>query len=150
MKKSAPLALAGAAVAVALAWVLIAGEGSSSRTARHDAPTGVSKAGASDAGFVVHVDPSTGAFTASSPQAVRVDVDRVLQNALSTSSEGLVEVANPVPGGGVMVDLRGRFQNAMVATVDESGGLGATCVSTISEKTASDSTDSAEEGGGRR
>lgn len=150
MKKAAPLALAGAAVAVALAWVLIANEGGGSRSARDDALTGASTSGASEAGFVVHVDPSTGTFTASSPQPVRVDVDMVLQNALSTSSDGLVEVANPVPGGGVMVDLRGRFQNAMVATVDESGGLGATCVSTISEKSESDDADSAEEGGGRR
>ncbi len=37
-----------------------------------------------------------------------------MQKALSTSGEGLVETASPVPGGGVMVNLKGRFRSATV------------------------------------
>jgi hypothetical protein len=51
-----------------------------------------------------------------------------LESALNASSEGLVEVPSPVAGGGVMVDLKGRFQNTFVATVDGAGQVDATCV----------------------
>jgi hypothetical protein len=41
--------------------------------------------------------------------------------ALSTSSEGLVETLSPAPGGGVMVDLQGRFRSPLIATRDAEG-----------------------------
>lgn len=62
-----------------------------------------------------------------SPQAT--DVRAILGNAVSTSSQGLVETPSPVPGGGVMVDLQGRFQNAMTMQIDEHGNVTAPCVS---------------------
>lgn len=43
----------------------------------------------------------------------------------STSHEGLVEVA--APGGGMMVDLRGRFQHAMTASLTPTGNVTAQC-----------------------
>ena len=40
---------------------------------------------------------------------------------LSTSDVGLVET--PLPGGGSMVDLRGRFRHMAVATVADDGTI---------------------------
>lgn len=45
--------------------------------------------------------------------------DSTLREALRTDSEGLVE--EPSPGGGTLVDLRGRFQNVLVARVGADG-----------------------------
>lgn len=47
----------------------------------------------------------------------------------STSSDGLKET--PLPGGGVMVDLEGRFQSVAIATVGPDGKIGFTCVTDI-------------------
>jgi hypothetical protein len=44
-----------------------------------------------------------------------------LLNALSTSHQGLVEAPSPVPGGGVMVDLQGRFRSMLFATIGPDG-----------------------------
>jgi hypothetical protein len=44
-------------------------------------------------------------------------------DALSTSSEGLVETLSPVPGGGVKVDLQGRFRSPLIATQDAEGKI---------------------------
>ncbi len=79
-------------------------------------------------GFTVHVDPATGRIVPN--QAPPTELSRGLENALSTSSEGLVEVRSPVPGGGVMVHLEGRFQNTITATADTQGNLSTSCTST--------------------
>jgi hypothetical protein len=44
-----------------------------------------------------------------------------LQNASSTSSEGLVVQPNTDPAGGIMVDLQGRFQNVTTVTIGSDG-----------------------------
>ncbi len=41
----------------------------------------------------------------------------------STSDAGLVETTSPVPGGGVTVDLQGRFQSPLVATIGTDGKM---------------------------
>ncbi|HKW13107.1 MAG TPA: hypothetical protein VJS69_01335 [Candidatus Krumholzibacteria bacterium] len=57
------------------------------------------------------------------------DVQTVLGDAVSQSSEGLVQEKIKVPGGGYMVNLQGRFQNAMTMTVDANGNVvSAPCV----------------------
>lgn len=81
------------------------------------------------AGMVVHVDPVTGEFVAPGDGTVPVTLDKEMLNALSTSAEGLVETPSPVPGGGVMVDLRGRFQSTHIAVVDGDGRFSAACYS---------------------
>lgn len=152
MRKIAPLTLAGAVLVGLSAWALVAGGGG----ARTTAPVGKepSPAGTAHAGFVVHIDPSTGAFTEASERTVPVTLDDEVQNALSTSSEGLVEVPHPTAGG-AMVDLRGRFQNAVIAAVDEAGGVRATCVSALPGEVPSGGdtdacADSTRQGGERR
>ena len=56
------------------------------------------------------------------------DIQTVLGNAVSQSSEGLVEEKSPVKGGGIMVNLQGRFQNAMTMSIDAKGNITSSCV----------------------
>jgi len=81
------------------------------------------------AGQMLYVDPATGQIvdtpTASDPK----DLQAALASALNTSDEGLVIERSKVPGGGMMVNLQGRFQNTQTATVDANGTLNAPCVS---------------------
>ena len=73
------------------------------------------------AGQRIHVDPHTGKRIAP-PASTTVVPDP----ALSTSHQGLVEEA--APGGGVMVDLKGRFRHAESATVSPDGKATVDCV----------------------
>ncbi len=78
----------------------------------------------SGAGMVVQFDPATGQIVEPTADGLRELHDRM---NLNTSSEGLVEVPSDVPGGGYMVDLQGRFQHSMTATIDASGVVRTTC-----------------------
>jgi hypothetical protein len=46
----------------------------------------------------------------------------------STSGEGLEVEPSPVPGGGVMIDLQGRFQHAATAAVLDSDSVVVECL----------------------
>jgi hypothetical protein len=71
-------------------------------------------------GMMVYIDPQTGAFLKEpAPGTVPLQLTQQLQNAFSTSHQGLVEV--PVPGGGFKVHLQGRFQSPLVVTIDANG-----------------------------
>jgi hypothetical protein len=73
-------------------------------------------------GMTVHIDPRTGEILkAPAPGSVPLQLSPREQNALSTSHEGLVQVPSTVPGGGVKLDLQGRFQSPLIATVGEDG-----------------------------
>lgn len=61
-------------------------------------------------------------------QAASYTVVPSTPSALSTSSRGLVISPSPVAGGGMVVDLQGRFQSIMSASVDENGELRVGCV----------------------
>lgn len=78
------------------------------------------------AGQVLILDGSAGK-NGSGPAAV--DIEAVLGDAISTSADGLVVENSPVPGGGKMVNLQGRFQNAMTISVDENGNVSTPCIS---------------------
>ena len=74
------------------------------------------------AGMIIYIDLQTGALLhAPAPGTVPLQWTPELQNALSTSQHGLVET--PAAGGGVKVDLQGRFQSPLVATIDAHGNL---------------------------
>lgn len=96
-------------------------------TPSSSAASGNAKSPAFAAGQILTLDES-GKI---SPRALRtIDLAAGLGEALSTSSEGLVEVRNTGAGGGYTVDLQGRFQNAMTIVVDENGKtIEAPCVS---------------------
>jgi hypothetical protein len=73
-------------------------------------------------GMTVYIDPKTGAFLSEpAPGTAPLQLTPQLRNALSTSHEGLVEVPSSVPGGGVKIDLQGRFQSPLTATTDAGG-----------------------------
>ena len=73
-------------------------------------------------GMTIHVDPQTGAILKEpAPGTVPLQLSPQLSNALSTSDQGLVETPSPVVGGGVKLDLQGRFQNPLVVTIDADG-----------------------------
>lgn len=73
-------------------------------------------------GLRVHIDPKTGAILREpAPGTVPLRLTPQEQNALSTSHQGLVEVPNPLPGGGVKLDLQGRFQSPLIGTIDANG-----------------------------
>ena len=60
----------------------------------------------------VYIDPETGRRTSRPSDAARRGLDEANAHRpeFSQSSEGLVE--RPAPGGGVIVDLEGRFQSS--------------------------------------
>ncbi len=53
-------------------------------------------------------------------------LSKEMQNAVSTSHEGLVEV--DAPGGGTMVDLQGRFRSLSIAETDADGNITVKCL----------------------
>jgi len=72
-------------------------------------------------GMRVHIDPQTGRFTTNPGAGIPMQLSPAEVNALSTSHHGLVEALSPRPRGGVFINLQGRFQSPLVATVDETG-----------------------------
>lgn len=129
MQRRLLIAIAGAAIcAVAVAMALM----------HESAPVAESPAGPYTPEYRVYIDPATGALTSQPAGSDATAVGKDTERALSTSSEGLREVPSPVPGGGTMVDLQGRFHNVSVATVDENGDLKAPCVSGLPTGTSAD------------
>jgi hypothetical protein len=80
------------------------------------------------AAFKVYKDPVTGHIT-TPPIEIHPDQTEALRRALSTSSEGLV--ASPSLGGGIRVDLKGRFRHTTTVTRDDTGALSTRCDSHI-------------------
>lgn len=71
-------------------------------------------------GIVVYIDPVTGAILqAPAPGGTALPLTSTFLQELSTSSAGLDQVR--LPGGGVIVDLQGRFQSPLIATIDANG-----------------------------
>lgn len=94
--------------------------------ARADAPPGTEPAqsagaavGAPGAGGLVYVIP--GEEAATEELLAEIERDPGTRNALRFDAEGLVEETSP--GGGTMVDLRGRFQSVVIASFDADGRL---------------------------
>jgi hypothetical protein len=83
------------------------------------APDGAAITGSAQRAYL---DPDTGRLLREPPPGAPVmplSPDEL--NMLSTSDAGLV--ATPLPGGGYMVDLQGRFQHMAVATVADDGTI---------------------------
>ena len=75
-------------------------------------------------GMTIYIDPQTGAIRQSpAPGTVPLQLTPQERNALSTSHDGLVAVPSSVPGGGVKLNLQGRFQSPSIATIDANGKL---------------------------
>jgi len=92
-------------------------------------------------GMVVNLDPVTGKPMETIPP------NSVAPDPMSSSAKGLVPVPSPVPGGGEMIDLQGRFQNAAVVSIGDSDSLTIECVPTDSLGGADDASNSDQRGG---
>lgn len=95
--------------------------------AQTDAPT-------AQAGMRVYVDPATGRRLSNPTAEQRANAAALDRGnpAFSTSSEGLRE--EPLPGGGVLVHLDGRFQSAVTVRRQADGSLVQTCNNPIHDK----------------
>ena len=83
----------------------------------------------SQQGLVLNIDPVTGAIIDQpTPGATKLAGPAGLAGHMSTSDDGLLEEPNPSGGKGRYVNLQGRYQNAIVATVDANGKLSTPCV----------------------
>ncbi len=85
------------------------------------------------AGQILNVDPVTGKIVDTPSQSIRALQD-AMGSALSTSDDGLVAQNSPVAGGGVVVNLQGRFQNAVTAVIGANGVLQAPCIAGASNE----------------
>jgi hypothetical protein len=81
-------------------------------------------------GMTVYKDPDTGRLLPLPADELQRLLTKDLRSAISTSQDGLVETA--APGGGVMIDLRGRFRNMTWATVGPDGKVVTHCDSSES------------------
>ena len=77
----------------------------------------------SDQTLSVHIDPETGEFV--TPEEATVTPENRLTPLYedSISHEGLEETPSPVPGGGTMVDLKGRFNDPLKTSIDNSSDI---------------------------
>ena len=84
---------------------------------------------ASSARREVYLDPVTGQFGAPPPGTKRPApvLSPEEENALSSSSEGLVQTPLMGPRGGVKIDLQGRFRSEVVATISAQSNLSIRC-----------------------
>ena len=68
------------------------------------------------------IDPDSGELTSQTAVHETIAPAAVQRSAPETSSETLREQPSPVPGGGMMIDLKGRFRNPVSATVGGDDG----------------------------
>jgi hypothetical protein len=79
----------------------------------------------SSSGRRAYRDPETGRLTASPTDAEVSELDRLIDEALDDSTEGLeVQTA---PDGSLYLDLQGRFQSVSLATVEPNGRVRLLC-----------------------
>jgi hypothetical protein len=76
--------------------------------------------------MVVSIDQTRGSFEGN-PE-LSPEIRSALGELINTSSEGLVE--EKLADGTVLVDLKGRFQSAVVATIGADGKVHTNCYST--------------------
>lgn len=82
---------------------------------------------AGSSGMKVYRDPETGEFLDSPPERLPAEIKRAEEQAISTSHEGLEQRKVDKPGGGVMMDLKGRFRHYQTATKDADGNITIRC-----------------------
>ena len=81
------------------------------------------------AGLVAYIDPATGGLTATPTEEQRAAMRAALAALVNDSDEGLVEVT--LPDGSVMLDLQGRFQEALVVLMAPDGTRRHECISSV-------------------
>jgi len=65
-----------------------------------------------------HVDPESGELTHRPASQADPEIKAMQPSALDAPAETLKEQPSPVPGGGVMIDLKGHFRSPVSATAN--------------------------------
>ena len=86
------------------------------------------------AGLVAYIDPATGGLTATPTEEQRAAMRAALAALVNDSDQGLVEVT--LPDGSVMLDLQGRYQEALAVLVAPDGTRRYECVSSVPDAAA--------------
>lgn len=77
-----------------------------------------------DEGMMVHIDPITGQFSQTPAQGYEsLKITGEMLNAASTSSEGLIQEPTPIEGGGIQINLQGRFRSPIISTQNPKGEI---------------------------
>jgi hypothetical protein len=92
-------------------------------------------------GMKVYIDPETGEFLDSPHEKLPSEMPEAAKEAISTSDEGLEERKVDKPGGGVMIDLKGRFRQHQTATQDDDGNISIRCTPEAPLPTGNNRTD---------
>ena len=83
------------------------------------------------AGLKTYRDPVTGERRAPVPGVVIPALTPAQRNARSRSHEGLQQVQGATPGGGVMVDLKGRFRSTTLSVRQSNGTYTVRCLDQV-------------------
>jgi hypothetical protein len=83
-------------------------------------------------GLRVYIDPATGRMGPPPPEALPAAAAIPANHPLSTSGEGLIETPGQTRGGGVIVNLQGRFRSTVVTSVEPGGTVVTRCLGTAS------------------
>lgn len=78
-------------------------------------PSPAANAPSAGPGMKVYIDPETGEFLEQPPKGAEPAEPMVTPSVALPEPE---QVESPEPGGGVMVDVKGRFQTPMTVTID--------------------------------
>jgi len=139
LKKNFLTAVSGITLAVLM--VLHTGPGRAGEGGDETAggvPAGQQKAAAqapvAAQGLRVYRDPQTGRFGPPPPGVVPPGLTATERRMLSRSDQGLRQSA--LPGGGVAVDLQGRYRTMAVATVRADGQAAVNCALTPAQAAA--------------
>ena len=89
-------------------------------TAQHQDGTDARAAGISNA-LKAHIDPETGELTTPAEQENPAVKAFLIPTRSIDPAEKMQEQSSPVPGGGTMIDLKGRFHNPLTATIVDDG-----------------------------
>lgn len=120
-------------VFVALLSAGCASQGVTRTSAASDtSPTAADQTTGNHAGLRVFLNPKSGEFAAppagtSTTAPVDTSFNQLRERSYSRSHQGLLAVPNATPGGGVRLDLQGRFRSNYMATKDANGKLSVYC-----------------------
>ncbi len=122
----------GSGITLAVVLLLPAGPGRAAGNGDDTAASGAARppapAPVAGQGMRVYRDPKTGRLGPPPPGVQPPGLSVAEQHMLNRSDQGLQQ--RTLPGGGVAVDLQGRYQSMAVATVGADGQAAVNCVLT--------------------
>jgi hypothetical protein len=128
-----------AVAAVSLALPVLAGDDPAAAAPPEQAAaqTPAEAAPVAAAGLVAFIDPATGGLTTNPTEEQRAAMRTALAVLVNDSGDGLVEVR--LPDGSVVMDLQGRFHEAVVVQVAPDGARNLQCIGSIPDAAATPS-----------